>query len=75
MTVTIEIDEALERRLQALVDRTGESRADLLRNIVQNGIEDVEGYFSAAAIVERLRRGEERTYPLEEVVRELGLDH
>ena len=75
MTLTIEIDPELDRRLDELVARTGETKADLLRNALRNGIEDVEDYFSAAAILKRVESGEEKTYPLEEVMREIGLDH
>ena len=75
MTLTIEIDPELDRRLDELVARTGESKTDLLRNALRNGIEDVEDYFSAAAILKRVESGEEKTYPLEQVMSELGLDH
>ena len=72
-TITIELDTDTDRRLEALVIRTGEKKADLLRNAVRNGIEDLEEYFSAAETLERLRNGTERTHSAEEVRRELGL--
>ena len=75
MTLTIEIDPDIKRRLEQLAGRKGESRADLLRNVLENGIEDVEDYFSAAAILNRVENGEEKTYPLEDVLRELGLEN
>ncbi len=75
MTLTIEIDPEIDRRLDELAARTGESKADLLRNVLANGIEDVEDYFSAAAILKRIEAGEEKTYPLEEGLRELGLEN
>lgn len=74
MTVTIELDAETERRLQALAARTGEKTSDLLRNAVANGMEDLEEYFNAGEVLERLRKGEEKTYPLDQVMRELGLE-
>jgi RHH-type rel operon transcriptional repressor/antitoxin RelB len=75
MTLTIKIDPDINRRLDELAARTGESKADLLRNALANGIEDVEDYFSAAAILRRVESGEEKTYPLEDVLRELDLEN
>ena len=74
MTVTIELDADTERRLKALAARTGEKTSDLLRNAVANGMEDLEEYFNAGEVLERLRKGEEKTYPLDQVMRELGLE-
>ena len=74
MTVTIELDAETEQRLQALAARTGEKTSDLLRNAVANGMEDLEEYFNAGEVLERLKKGEEKTYPLDQVMRELGLE-
>jgi len=74
MTQTIEIDADIDRRLEELAARTGETKADLLRNVLANGIEDVEDYFSAEAVLRRVESGEEKTYSLDEVVKDLGLE-
>jgi RHH-type rel operon transcriptional repressor/antitoxin RelB len=37
-------------------------------------LEDLEDYYTAEAASERIKAGEESTVPLEEVMRDLGLD-
>ena len=74
MAVSVELDSDTERRLEALAARSGESKSDLLRNILVKGIEDVEDYFSAAETLKRIENGEERVYSAAEVRRELGLE-
>jgi RHH-type rel operon transcriptional repressor/antitoxin RelB len=74
MTVSFTLDPETERRLLLLAERTGESTGDLIRNAVANGIEDLEEYFSAVETLRRIESGEEKTYPLEQVIAELGLD-
>jgi RHH-type transcriptional regulator, rel operon repressor / antitoxin RelB len=70
---TIEVSDELKMRLAALTRETGQSEDALLRLIVQNGLEDVEDYYRALAVSERIARGEETTVSLEEVEQRLGL--
>jgi RHH-type rel operon transcriptional repressor/antitoxin RelB len=74
MTLTVELDPETDRRLDALAARTGKSKAEHAAEILKYGIEDVEDYYTALAVSERIRRGEERTYPLEEVMGDRDLD-
>jgi len=41
---------------------------------VQGGLEDLEDYYLASATMERVRKGEERIYTLDEAERALGLE-
>jgi len=41
---------------------------------VQRGLEDLEDYYLASATMERVRKGEERVYTLDETERALGLE-
>ena len=74
MPTSIRLNPETERRLGALASRTGRTKAYYLREIIERGLEDIEDYYLAAEASERIRRGEEVTCSLEEVVRELGLD-
>jgi RHH-type rel operon transcriptional repressor/antitoxin RelB len=74
MPTSIRLKPDVEYRLNALASRTGRTKAYYLREIIERGLEDIEDYYLAAEVSERVRRGEEKTYSLEEVVRELGLD-
>jgi RHH-type rel operon transcriptional repressor/antitoxin RelB len=74
MTLTVELDPETDRRLDALAARTGKSKAEHAAGILKYGIEDVEDYYDALAVSERVRRGEEHVYSAAEVRRHLGLD-
>ena len=74
MTITIELDPDTERRLEELAARSGQNKAVLLRDLVTNGIDDVEDFYLAHAVLGRLRSGEERVFSAEEVRRDLGLE-
>lgn len=74
MPTSIRLEPEIEARLDALAARTGRTKAYYLRQLITDNLEDLETYYRAVEISERIRRGEEKTYPLAEVMRELGLD-
>jgi RHH-type transcriptional regulator, rel operon repressor / antitoxin RelB len=74
MPTTIRLEPETEARLAALAERTGRTKAFYLREMIERSLEDVEDYYLAEAAMERLRKGEERTYTSAEVRKELGLD-
>lgn len=74
MATSIRLEATLEKRLDDLARRTGRTKAYYLRELVQRGLDDLEDYYLAAATVERVRKGEERTYSAAEVRSDLGLD-
>jgi RHH-type rel operon transcriptional repressor/antitoxin RelB len=74
MPTSIRLDAAIERRLDVLARETGRTKAFYLREIIEQGIEDIEDYYSAMKVLERVRRGEEKTIPAAEVRRSLGLE-
>ena len=73
MATSIRLDPATEQRLDHLAAQTGRTKAYYLRELVKNGLEDLEDYYLAAATMERVRKGEETVYSLVEVERDLGL--
>jgi RHH-type rel operon transcriptional repressor/antitoxin RelB len=74
MATSIRLDPAIEDRLHRLATRTGRSKAFYLRELITTGLADLEDYYLAAATMERVRMGEEKIIPAEQVRRELGLD-
>lgn len=74
MPTTIRLEPELEQRIDMLAKRTGRTKAYYLRQLIENGIDDLEDYYAAVEVSERIRRGEETTRPWHEVRRELGLD-
>jgi RHH-type rel operon transcriptional repressor/antitoxin RelB len=74
MATSIRLPEEVERRLNALAEKTGRTKAFYIREMIMNHIDDLEDYYLAADVVERLRKGQERTFTAREVRQDLGLD-
>jgi RHH-type transcriptional regulator, rel operon repressor / antitoxin RelB len=74
MATSIRLDPDIEQRLDALVSQTGRTKAFYLRQMIESGVEDMEDYYLAADVLERLRMGKEETLSLDAVVKSLGLD-
>ena len=75
MATSIQLTPDAEQRLDLLVSQTGRSKAFYLRELAKRGIEELEDYYLAAEVLERLRQGTERVYTAAEVKKSLGLDH
>jgi RHH-type rel operon transcriptional repressor/antitoxin RelB len=52
---------------------TNRSVSFYVRELINNGLEDVEDYYRAAMVSARIRSGEEKVYSMEEVEAYLGL--
>ena len=74
MATSIRLSPETERRLGFLASQTGRTKAFYLREIIDRGLEEIEDYYLAADVLERIRKGQERTYGAADVRRELGLD-
>lgn len=74
MPTSIRLSPDIERRLNELAARTGRTKAYYLREIIERGLAEIEDYYLAAEVLERIRKGQERVYTSTEVRRELGLD-
>ena len=73
MATSIRLAPEIEKRLDSLALQTGRTKAFYLRQIIEQGIEDMEDYYLAAEVLERIRQGKEKVYSLEEVERDLDL--
>jgi len=74
MATTVRLEAATEQRLDQLAQLTGRTKAFYLRQLIEAGLDDLEDAYLGAAVVERIRLGQERPYSLDDVVSELGLD-
>ena len=74
MATSIRLNLETERRLEFLATQTGRTKAFYLREIIERGLEEMEDYYLAADVVERLRQGNERVYSAAEVRKDLGLE-
>lgn len=71
MPTTVRLSSDTEQRLNALAARTGRSKAYYLREIIEQGLEDIEDYYLAVEAMERLRRGDDEIVSDEEFWRGL----
>jgi RHH-type rel operon transcriptional repressor/antitoxin RelB len=74
MATTVRLEPATEQRLNRLAQLTGRTKAFYLRQLIEAGLDDLEDAYLGAAVAQRIRLGQERTYSLDEVMRELELD-
>jgi RHH-type transcriptional regulator, rel operon repressor / antitoxin RelB len=75
MPTSIRLSEEHEQRLDFLASETGRTKAFYLRQLIENGLADLEDYYLAADVLERIRQGKEKVHSSAQVRSELGLDH
>lgn len=75
MPTSVRLPEEIERRLDVLAEQTGRTKAFYIREMILGHIDEMEDYYLAAEVLERIRMGRERTFTAEEVRQDLGLDH
>ena len=63
MTTSIRLAPEADRRLDFLASQTGRTKAFYLRELVERGLEDLEDYYLAADVLERLRTGRKEPTP------------
>jgi RHH-type rel operon transcriptional repressor/antitoxin RelB len=74
MPTSIRLAPETEQRLDHLAAQTGRTKAYYLREIIERGIEEMEDYYLAADVLERVRKGQEPVHSAANVRRDLGLD-
>ena len=74
MATSIRLAAETEQRLDFLASRTGRTKAFYLRELIERGMEEMEDYYLAADVLERVRKGEEKVYSAAQVRKDLGLD-
>lgn len=74
MPTSIRLAPETEQRLNYLASHTGRTKAYYLREMIEQGIEQIEDYYLAAGVLERVRNGQEQVHSAADVRRDLGLD-
>ena len=75
MATSIRLDPGVEERLNFLATKTGRTKAFYLRELITRGMEDLEDYYLAADILERVRKDEEEILSSADVRKSLDLDN
>ena len=74
LPTSIRLSPESEQRLNFLASQTGRSKAFYLRELIESGLDDLEDYYLAADVLERVRSGRERLHSARDVRADLGLD-
>jgi RHH-type rel operon transcriptional repressor/antitoxin RelB len=72
--VSLRLPEKVRVRLERLARRTGRSKTFYMIEAITEKIEDLEDLYLADEVARRVRSGKEKTWSLDEVERDLGLD-
>ena len=67
MATSIQLSPDDERRVALLAKRTGRSEGYYLREIVERGLEDIEDYYLATDVLQRVRKGQEQVHSAADV--------
>ncbi|MHB1981742.1 MAG: type II toxin-antitoxin system RelB family antitoxin [Sulfobacillus sp.] len=74
MPTSVRLDPVTEQRLDHLAALTGRTKAYYLRELITQGLDDLEDYYLAASTMERVRKSEEKVYSAEQVRKDLGME-
>lgn len=74
MTTTVRLPQDLEDRLNRVAEESGQPKSYYLRSLLAENIDRLEWELELDRKVADIRAGRRRTYSLEEVERELGVE-
>jgi RHH-type rel operon transcriptional repressor/antitoxin RelB len=75
MPISIRLPEDVEERLKKLVSLTGRSKTFYVTEAILEHLEDLEDIYIAEQRLIDIRLGKSKTIPLEEVMKEYGMEH
>ena len=73
--LAVRLPQAIEKRLEKLARRTGRTKTFYVREAILEYLDDLEDLYLAERALQRIRSGEEKTIPLEDVLNRHGLEH
>ena len=73
MATSIRLAPEIERRLDYLASQTRRTKADCLREIIEHGIEEMEDYYLAVDVLERVCKGQEQAHSSADTRKDIGL--
>jgi RHH-type transcriptional regulator, rel operon repressor / antitoxin RelB len=73
--LAIRLPEKIERRLARLAKRTGRTKTYYAREAILQHLDDLEDIYLAEKRMEAIEAGRTKTIPLEEIMRQHGLDY
>jgi RHH-type rel operon transcriptional repressor/antitoxin RelB len=73
--LAIRLPEKIEKRLARLAKRTGRTKTYYAREAILKHLDDLEDVYLAEKRMEAIESGRVKTIPLEEIMREHGVEH
>jgi RHH-type rel operon transcriptional repressor/antitoxin RelB len=70
----IRLPEEIESRLEALAKKTGRTKTYHARQAILEYMDDLEDYYLTSSRMLDIEKGHEKTIPLEEAMREYGME-
>ena len=71
--ISVRLPDEIHERLEKLSKFTGRTKTYYILELLEKHLDELEDYYLSAAVLERVRKGEEEVLTLEEVEKELGL--
>jgi RHH-type rel operon transcriptional repressor/antitoxin RelB len=75
LMLTIRLPAEIKTRLNVLADATNRPKSFYVREALERSLEDIEDVYLAEAALERFRASGEKAMPLEDVMKEYGLEY
>jgi RHH-type rel operon transcriptional repressor/antitoxin RelB len=72
--LAIRLPADVEARLDAIAKATGRTKTFYARQAIQEHLDDLEDVYLAGRELEAIRAGKSQTVPLEEVMRQYGME-
>ncbi len=72
--IAVRVSEELEMRLDRLAQLTGRTKTYYVREAIEDHLDDLEEAYLAEKVLKKVRSGGEKLMPLEDVVKQYGLD-
>ncbi len=72
--LAIRLRQSVEKRLEKLARRTGRTKSLYVREAILEHLDELEDVYLAERALERIRRREEQTIPLEDALKRHGLE-
>ena len=73
--LAIRLPEEIEKRLENLAKLTGRTKSFYAREAILEHLDDMEDLYLAEKRLDEIRSGRSKTIPLEEVMKEYGLEN
>jgi RHH-type transcriptional regulator, rel operon repressor / antitoxin RelB len=75
MTYSIRLPDEIEKRLQNLSVKTGRRKSFYVKEAILEHLDDTEDIYLAEKRLERINSGRTQTIPLQEIMKQYGMDN